>query len=49
MLEQMQVSTTTIVPLLSILLEHPEFQQGLALAQECFSDSYEDAPLSEEG
>lgn len=33
---------------LAALLAHPEFQQGLALAQEVFLDEYEEAPLSEE-
>ncbi len=46
MLDQMQV--TTVVPSLSALLAHPEFQQGLADGHEFFSDFYEDAPLSED-
>jgi hypothetical protein len=45
--DQMQVTPTT-VHVLSALLEHPEFQQGLAVAQEEFEDSYEPAPLTEE-
>ncbi len=46
MLAQMQV--VSMVPLLSVLLEHPEFQQGLATARECFLECYEAAPLTEE-
>jgi len=46
MFDQMQV--TTVVPSLSALLAHPEFQQGLADGPERFLDSYEDAPLTEE-
>ncbi len=47
MLDQMQV--TTVIPSLSALLAHPEFQQGLADGRsERFLDSYEDAPLTEE-
>jgi len=45
MLDQMQV--TTVVPSLSALLAHPEFQKGLAFGRECFFDSYEKAPLAE--
>ena len=44
-LDQMQASTP--VALLSALLEHPDFQRGLALAQEAFADSYEQAPLTD--
>jgi hypothetical protein len=43
----MQVTPTT-VHVLSALLEHPEFQQGLTVAQEVFEESYEPAPLTEE-
>ncbi|MBV9689082.1 MAG: transposase, partial [Ktedonobacteraceae bacterium] len=43
-----QMHDRPVVPVLSALLEHPEFQAGLALAQECFFDSYEEAPLTEE-
>ncbi len=46
MLDQMQV--TTVVPSLSALLAHPDFQRGLADGHEQFSDSYEDAPLTED-
>jgi hypothetical protein len=46
MLDQMQGAT--VVPSLSRLLEHPEFQRGLVDAHEYFSESYEDAPLTEE-
>jgi hypothetical protein len=44
--DQMQLAT--VVPSLSSLLEHPEFQRGIVEAQEYFSESYEDAPLTEE-
>ena len=43
-----QMHDQPVVPVLSALLAHPEFQAGLALAQECFFDSYEEAPLTEE-
>jgi hypothetical protein len=46
MIDQMQGAT--VVPSLSTLLEHPEFQLGVADAHEHFSESYEDAPLTEE-
>ena len=46
MLDQMQV--TAVAPFLSALLEHPEFQKGLAVGHEFFFDSYEEAPLTEE-
>jgi hypothetical protein len=46
MLDQMQVSTPVVS--LSVLLEHPEFQQGLADAREQFLGDYEPAPLTEE-
>jgi hypothetical protein len=42
MLAQMQV--TTAIPSLTVLLEHPEFRQGLAIAQEYFLDEHEEAP-----
>ncbi len=44
--DQMQV--TTVVPLLSALLENPEFQRGLAIGHEFFDESYEEAPLTED-
>jgi hypothetical protein len=43
-----QMQDPPAVPVLSALLAHPEFQAGLALAQECFFDSYEEVPLTEE-
>ena len=46
MLEQKQVSS--VVPSLSALLAHPDFQEGLKEGRASFSDSYEAAPLSEE-
>jgi hypothetical protein len=46
MFVQMQVAS--VVPSLSSLLDHPEFQRGIVEAQEHFSESYEDAPLTEE-
>ena len=46
MLAQMQV--TTIVPSLAALLEHPEFQAGVASAREQFLDDHEAAPLTED-
>lgn len=46
MIDQMQGAT--VVPSLSSLLEHPEFRLGVADAHEYFSESYEDAPLTEE-
>jgi len=46
MCDQMQVSIPDAP--ISALLEHPEFQAGLALAQQCFFDAYEEAPLTEE-
>jgi hypothetical protein len=33
---------------LSELLQHPEFLEGLTVAQQHFLDSYEEAPLTEE-
>jgi hypothetical protein len=44
--DHMQV--TAVVPSLSALLAHPEFQKGLAVGHEFFFDSYEEAPLTEE-
>ncbi len=46
MFDQMQV--TPVVPLLSALLENPEFQKGLANGRERFDENYEEAPLTEE-
>jgi hypothetical protein len=46
MVDQMQ--DPPAVPVLSALLEHPEFLAGLALAQEVFFDYYEEAPLTQE-
>lgn len=46
MLDQKQVATS--VPALFALLEHPEFRQGLANAQEEFLGSYRPAPLTQE-
>ena len=43
-----QMHDLPIVPVLSALLAHPEFQAGLAHAQQAFFDSYEEAPLTEE-
>ena len=40
------IQVTAVVPFLSALLEHPEFQRGLAHAQEEFLESYEPAPLT---
>jgi transcriptional regulator with XRE-family HTH domain len=37
-----------VVPVLSALLEHPEFQAGLALAQEMFLECHEEASLMED-
>jgi len=45
MLNQMQIAT--IVSQLTALLEHPEFQAGLANAREEFLGGYEPAPLTE--
>src|SRR6266568_5393128 len=39
---------TTTLHSLSALLEHPEFQRGLAEADEAFLEAYEPAPLTEE-
>ncbi len=44
--EQMRVTST--LHSLSALLEHPEFQRGLAGAQEEFSSDHKAAPLTEE-
>lgn len=44
MLDQMQ----TVLPLLSALLAHPEFVEGVQTAQQYFVDDYGEAPLSEE-
>lgn len=41
-------SSSTIIPLVSALLEHPEFAEGVRMANEYFFDSYDMAPLSEE-
>jgi hypothetical protein len=42
-------NTSTIVPLLSALLAHPDFAEGVRMANEWFFDHYdEEAPLSEE-
>ncbi len=46
MFDQMRVIST--LHSLSALLDHPEFQRGLAGAQEEFSSDYEAAPLTEE-
>jgi hypothetical protein len=46
--DQMQGMTPSSLHVLSALLEHPEFQQGLAVAQEEFDGEYELAPLTEE-
>jgi hypothetical protein len=43
-----QVQGATVFPSLFPLLEHPEFQLGVVDAYEYFSESYEDAPLTEE-
>jgi hypothetical protein len=46
MLDQMQEES--VMPLLSALLAHPEFQAGVCEGQEVFEESYEPAPLTEE-
>ncbi|MBV8823056.1 MAG: hypothetical protein JO125_09410 [Chloroflexi bacterium] len=43
-----QMHDQPVVPVLHALLAHPEFQAGLALAQEVFCEYYEEAPLTEE-
>jgi hypothetical protein len=43
-----QIQAPTVVPLLSALLEHPEFQRGLADAHEEFLGSYKAAPLTQD-
>src|SRR6266702_1556934 len=43
-----QMPGTTTLHSLSALLEHPEFQRGLAEADEAFLEAYEPAPLTEE-
>lgn len=44
----MAISNDTLLPLLSALLAHPEFAEGVRAAHESFFDSYDEAPLSEE-
>jgi len=44
MLAQMQ--GTTILPSLAALLEHPDFQAGIADAQKYFFEEHEAAPLT---
>ena len=46
MLDQIQV--TTIIPSLTALLEHSEFQLGMADAREQFLESYEPTLLTED-
>ena len=46
MFNQMQVVPS--VSSLAALLHHPDFQRGLADAQECFLERYEPAPLTED-
>ncbi len=48
MLEQLdRMQASTLVSLLSALLEHPEFQRGVHVSHEFFFDSYEEASLTE--
>jgi len=42
------MQATTVVPSLSALLAHPEFQKGLADAHEEFLGDYAAAPLTED-
>ena len=48
MLPRQAVQAPALVEMLAALVEHPEVQRGLLLAQEFFLDHYEPAPLTEE-